>query len=160
MLIPKWVRVWISVAGTALVLGGAAWLAKLAVVVATDGRVTATVAAGAYFTLGLVLILIGSTGAGLRLTMNGETVSQLLGIVLSPVMFVASFMLLQGIVWGLLGVVETVASGVGPDYVREEAIILLTAVASLVVGAMLLGGLVRGSRITAPVDPEPDGPSS
>lgn len=160
MLIPKWVRGWIAVAGTALVFGGVAWFSKLAVVVATDGRVTATGAAGAFFTIGLLLILIGSTGAALRLTMNGETVSQILGIVLSPVMFVASFMLLQGVVVGLVTVAQATVGGLGPDYVREEAIILLTAVASLVVSAMLLGGLVRGSRITALVSPEPDGPHS
>ncbi|MGI8909963.1 MAG: hypothetical protein ACR2JR_05325 [Rubrobacteraceae bacterium] len=153
MLIPKWARGWIAVTETVLILGGVAWFSKLAVVVATDGRVTATGAAGAFFTLVLVLILIGSTGAGLRLTMNGETVSQVLGIVLSPVMFVASFMLLQEVARAVVG-------GLGPNYSREETIILLTAVASFVVGAMLLGGLVRGSRITAPVSPEPDGPHS
>lgn len=48
MSIPRWVRIWISVAGTALVL-------------------------------------IGSTGAGLRLTMNGELETRIVGIVLSPV---------------------------------------------------------------------------
>lgn len=153
MSIPKWVRGWIAVTGTALVLGGIAWFSKLAVV-ATGDRVTATGAAGAFFTLGLVLILIGSTGAGLWLTtMNDETIARVLGIVLSPVLFVASFMLLQGVVRAAVG-------GLGPDYVREEAIILLTAVASLVVGATLLGGVIRRPRGAAPVDLEPDGPRS
>lgn len=158
MLVPKWVRTWIAIAGTALVFGGVAWLAKLAVVVATDGRVTATGAAGTFFTLGLVLILIGSTGTGLWLKMNGEATSRIAGIVMSPVVLVVSFMILQGIVMGLLTVAQAVVGGLGPDYVREEAIILLTAVASLVVGATLLGGFIRRPRTAAPGAPEPGGP--
>ena len=54
---PRWTSVWTAVAGVALVLGGAAWFAKLAVIVATDGRVAYTGAAGACFTLGLALML-------------------------------------------------------------------------------------------------------
>ncbi|CAN5267502.1 hypothetical protein BH18ACT10_BH18ACT10_05760 [soil metagenome] len=154
-MIPKWGRIWIAVAGTALFLGGIAWLAKLSVVVATDGRVTATGAAGAFFTLGLALILIGSTGAGLRLTMGGEPMSRIAGIVLSPVLFVAAFMILQGVVVGLVTVAQAIVGGLGPDYVREEAIILLTAVVSLVVGTMLLAGAVRWPRGATPQDPEP-----
>lgn len=61
---------WTSIAGAALTAGGVAWLSKIAVIVATSGRVTDTGAAGAFFLLGFVLLLIGSTGVGLSLTMN------------------------------------------------------------------------------------------
>jgi hypothetical protein len=40
-------RWWTAVAGTVLVVGGVAWILKLWVIVATDGRVVATGAAGA-----------------------------------------------------------------------------------------------------------------
>jgi hypothetical protein len=60
-------RLWIAIAGTALIFGGVASLLKLWVIVATDGRVVATGAAGIFFDLGLYLLLVGSTGVGLRL---------------------------------------------------------------------------------------------
>jgi len=82
--------------------------------------------------------------------MNGELGTRIAGIVLSPVLFVASFMPLQGVVVGLLTVAQAVVGSLGPDYVREEAIILLTAVASLVGSAMLLGGFIRRPRTAAP----------
>jgi hypothetical protein len=46
-------RWWTAVAGTVLVVGGVAWILKLWVIVATDGRVVATGAAGAFFDIGL-----------------------------------------------------------------------------------------------------------
>jgi hypothetical protein len=63
----KW---WI--AGTSLIVGGFAWLLKLGVIVATDGRVTTTGAAGAFFALGLFSLLLGSTGVGLRWRWAGK----------------------------------------------------------------------------------------
>jgi hypothetical protein len=42
----RW-KLWIAAAGALLVAGGLAWIAKLWVIVATDGRVVATGAAGA-----------------------------------------------------------------------------------------------------------------
>jgi hypothetical protein len=143
---PRWIRLWIAVAGVALVLGGAAWLSKLAVIVATDGRVAYTGAAGAFFDLGLLLMLAGSTGVGLRLTTNAETGLRIVGAVLSPVAFFLAFGILQGVVVGLYDLARWAVGSLGPDYVREEAVIVVMAVASLAAGAMLLGGLVRGSR--------------
>lgn len=139
----RWVSVWSAFAGSALVFGGGAWFSKLVVIVATDGRVAYTGAAGAFFTLGLALILIGSTGVGLRLTMNGGATSRIAGMVLSPVLFVASFMILQGVVVGLYDLTQAVVGGLGPAYVREEAAILVTAIASLVAGVALLAGIFR-----------------
>ena len=63
-------KLWITIAGTALVVGGVAWLLKLWVIVATDARVVATGAAGAFFDLGSYSLVVGSTGLGVRLAMN------------------------------------------------------------------------------------------
>ena len=59
-------RLWFTIAATVLILGGVAWMLKLWVSVATDGRVVATGATGAFLELGLFLLLVGSTGVGLR----------------------------------------------------------------------------------------------
>ena len=150
---PGWAHLWISVAGATLVLGGLAWISKLAVVVSTEGRVTATGAAGAFFTLGLTLILVGSTGVGLRLAMNGDPESRIFGIVFSPILFVAGFMVLQAAVAGAMGAARAVFGGFGPDYAREEAIILLTAVASLAAGYTLLRGGGPSAEGPAPEEP-------
>ena len=69
MTLWKW---WIAIAGTALVVGGVAWLLKLWVIIATDGQVVATGAAGAFFDLGFYSLMVGSTGVGLRLAINLE----------------------------------------------------------------------------------------
>ena len=61
---------WIAIAGTALIAGGVAWLLKLWVIVATDGRVVATGAAATFLDLGLYLLIVGSTGIGVRLMMS------------------------------------------------------------------------------------------
>ena len=65
----KW---WFAIAGTAIIAGGVAWLFKLGAIVATDGRVVATGAAATFLELGLGLLMVGSTGVGVRLAMNQE----------------------------------------------------------------------------------------
>jgi hypothetical protein len=65
----KW---WIAIAGTALIAGGVAWLLKLWVIVATDGRVVATGAAATFLDFGLVLLIVGSTGIRVRLMMSQD----------------------------------------------------------------------------------------
>lgn len=52
----------------ALVLGALCWLAKVGVIVATDGRVTDDGVAGLLFGLGGALLLIGAIGLGTHLT--------------------------------------------------------------------------------------------
>ena len=122
---------WISIAGTVLVIGGVSWLLKLAVIVATGGRVTDTGAAAVFYVLGLVLLLVGSTGLGLRLTINGTIAMRVLAVVLSPVVLFTSFVLLDSIGRAVVG-------DRGPDYVPDEAGILLAAVAWLALGYVLL----------------------
>ncbi len=45
----RWTRLWIATSAAFLALGGIVWILKLAVVVATDGRVVYTGAAETFF---------------------------------------------------------------------------------------------------------------
>src|SRR5690606_1910718 len=53
---------------TAVVAGAVAWLAKVGVIVATDGRVTDDGVAGLLFGIGGALLLAGAVGLGVELT--------------------------------------------------------------------------------------------
>jgi len=144
----KW---WIAIAGTALVVGGVAWLLKLWVIVATDGRVGATGAAGAFFDLGLYLLMVGSTGVGLRLAMNQETSMRVVLAVVSPLAFVFSFAIFLSIGYALVAFGRLIVGDALPSYLLDEAGIFISAVAGLVVGIWLLVGVAqrgaaRGTR--------------
>jgi hypothetical protein len=71
MSLSRWL---IATAGLVLVVGAAAWLTKVGIIIATDGRVTHTGAAGTSFTVGLVLLSVGAAGLGLRLAMSVDLV--------------------------------------------------------------------------------------
>jgi hypothetical protein len=129
---------WITIAGTTLVVGGVAWLLKLAVIVATGGRVVDTGAAAVFYLLGFLLLVIGSTGLGLWLTTNRAVPLRIAAVVLSPVAFLASVALLDVIARAAVG-------GLGPSYVPDEAGVFLAAAVWLVLGAMLVG-FARRSR--------------
>jgi hypothetical protein len=137
---------WIAIAGTALIVGGVAWLLKLWVIVATDGWVMYTGAAGAFFDLGLYLLLIGSTGLGLRLTMKEEPAFRIAAVVASPVAFVVSFAVLLGIGYTIVSIGRAVVGNAVPSYLLEEGGIFITAVLWLVIGVTLVLGSVRRSR--------------
>jgi hypothetical protein len=142
-------RWWTAVAGTVLVVGGVAWLLKLWVIVATDGRVVATGAAGAFFDIGLYSLLAGSTGLGVRLTVNQETAMRGVAAVASPVAFVISFALFSGIGYAALAAGGALAGASLPRYLLEEAGIFVSAVVWLAVGLVLLFGSIRGPREAA-----------
>ena len=141
----KW---WVAIAGTALVVGGVVWILKLWVIVATDGRVIHTGAAGASLELGLVLLMVGSRGVGVQLAMNQETSMRI-------VLAVASPLVLLGVGYALGGGIGGAIVGVGvPSYLPAEAGILGLAVVGLLAGIWLVVDVVlRG------VSHGTDGPS-
>ncbi len=143
-------RLWIAIAGTALVFGGAAWLLKfwviVWVIVATDGRVVATGAAGTFFDLGLYLLIVGSTGIGVRLMMSQEPSVRVVLAVASPVAFFLSFALFSGIGYAILTVGGALAGVSLPGYLLEEAGIFVSAVVWSVIGVVLLFGSVHKPR--------------
>ena len=142
-LLWKW---WTVIAGTALIVGGVAWILKLWVIVATDGRVVATGAAGAFFDIGFYSLLVGSTGIGERLMANQEPSMRVVLAVASPVAFFLSFALFSGIGYAILAVGGVLAGGSLPSYLLEEAGIFVSAVVWSVIGVVLLFGSVRKPR--------------
>jgi hypothetical protein len=147
----KW---WIAIAGTALVAGGVAWLLKLWVIVSTDGRVVATGAAGAYYDLGLYLLMVGSTGVGLRLTIKLEPSMRVVLAVVSPIAFFFLFGIFLGIGYALVAIGRVFVGDAVPSYLLEEGGIFLTAVVGLVAGIWLAAyavprGAAQGTRGTS-----------
>ncbi len=139
----KW---WIALAGMALIAGGVAWILKLWVIVATDGRVVATGAAGTFFDLGLYSLMVGSTGVGLRLTMKLETSMRVvLAVVGSPLAFFFLFGIFLGIGYALVAIGRLIVGDALPSYLLEEGGIFISAVVGLVAGIWLvLDVVVRG----------------
>ena len=143
-------KLWIAVAGAALVVGGIAWIAKLWVIVATDGRVVATGAAGAFYDLGLYALLVGSTGVGLRLAMKQEGSMRVFLAVASPFafFFLVAIFLVVGYV--LVATGRLIVGDALPGYLLEEAGIFFSAVLGLAAGIWLLAETVtRGDPLGA-----------
>jgi hypothetical protein len=139
----KW---WIAIAGTTLIAGGFAWLLKLWVIVATDGRVVATGAAARFLELGLVLLIVGSTGIGVRAMMGQEPSMRVVLALASPLLFLGlGYMVGGGIGYALL-VIGGALVGTGvPGYLLAESAILGLAVIGLVAGTWLVAyAVARG----------------
>ena len=123
---------WGRTAAITALLGAVAWLAKLAVVIGTAGRVTDDGAAGVLFLLGAVLLIAGSTYLGVALTRSRPRWQRIAAVVLSPVLFVAS----------------VVALGILQDLVLPSSVADHLADEVNVVGAALLWGLGAGWLLT------------
>jgi hypothetical protein len=125
------VRQWSRIAGWLSATGGAAWLVKIAVIAAKDGRELDTGAAAWLMRLGLVCLLLGSTGVPLWLTRRRPTAARVAAVLASPIVLAASLV--------TLGSLATMAVGSrGPAWVRGEAGIVVAGAFWLVVGAALL----------------------
>ena len=115
--------------GAALcIAGGAAWLVKLVVLAATDGADSAPVAA-LWFT-GAIGIVLGSVGLGVWLTARAPVGARIAAGVLSPLVALVSFSILDGVVKPLL-------EDFGPSWMQEEWGILATALLWLAIGLAL-----------------------
>ena len=142
---------WIQISATLAAVGAAAWLAKFAVIVATDGATTDTGAAAAFYLLGVTLMLVGSTWVGVRATARLGTPLFALGVILSPVVLIASFTVLEGIAKGAVG-------DAGPAWLADEAGIVATGAAWLLASAWSLRAAVPERRYAsaAPGSTMPD----
>jgi peptidoglycan/LPS O-acetylase OafA/YrhL len=131
---------WTRIAASLTLVGAAAWLAKIGVIVATDGRVIHSGAAAWLMRVGLVCLPVGGTGLGLWLARRRGTPARVAAVLVSPVAVLAAT--------AAAGVVSTAAVGSrGPAYLPQEAGIVGAGVLWLAVGAGLLAR-VRSS--TAP----------
>ncbi len=91
---------WLRIAVGPATGGGACWVAKAATIVATDGRIDDEGAAAVFYLAGLALMVVGSPAVG-TLAAGGHVGSILtLALVLSPLLFFASFVALAGLARG------------------------------------------------------------
>ena len=113
-----------------LAAGGLAWLAKLGVIAATDGRVTSTGAAAVLFVAGVVLMPIGLAGVGVALTARRHVVARVGAAGLGLLAFFALFSVVDGAAGGVVG-------DAGPAWLGDEAGILATGAALAAAGLLL-----------------------
>ena len=115
----------IRILGAVAAAGGAAWLLKFAVIVATDGRVDDTGAAAVFFVLGAVLMAVGAATLTLRAARGRGTA--IAAALLAPLLWAASFMVLDPLAQGAVG-------DAGPSWLQDESAIALTGAVWLAVG--------------------------
>jgi hypothetical protein len=130
---------WIAIAGSSLIAGGVAWFSKLWVIVATDGRVVATGAAASSLELGLVLLIVGSTGIGVRLMIRQEPSMRVVLALASPLVLLGVGYAAGGVIGYSILVIWGAFAGIAvPSYLLAEAGILGLAMIGLVAGVWLV----------------------
>ena len=145
-------KLWIAVAGAALIVGGIAWIAKLWVIVATDGRVVATGAAATFLELGLVLLIVGSTGIGVRVMIRQEPSMRVVLALASPLVLLGvGYIVGGGIGYALLAIGGSLAGTGVPGYLLAESAILGSAVIGLVAGTWLVAYAVAPGAVRSAV---------
>jgi general stress protein CsbA len=110
--------------------GGLGWLAKLVVIIATDGAVVDEGAAAVFYLLGLALMIVGSMAGAVLLTYRRSRWIVTTAALLSPAVYFAAFIVLDGLAKALVG-------DRGPAYLRDEAGILATDIVALLVGTLI-----------------------
>jgi hypothetical protein len=121
---------WTRTAGLLLIGGALAWTIKLGVIISTNGRIIDTGASAISMNIGLLLLAVGSTGIGDRVSLTRATFLRITAILLSPALIFGSFFL-----FGMLTNPFFRNSSVW--YAQQEAPIALAVVVYLVVGLFL-----------------------
>ena len=125
---------WIVLAAATAAAGGAAWLAKFAVIAVTDGATSggAEAVTAVLYVLGVTLMALGSSWIGVTLAGDRHVALAFALGLLSPLLLFASFVLLDA-------VAQSVVGDAGPAWLQDEVGILAT-------GAVWLGaGIARAS---------------
>jgi hypothetical protein len=124
------------IAGWAAVAGSVAWLAKLAVIVATDGRVMTTGAAAWLMRAGLLAWLLAAVAGGLRVAYRRGVAARVGAVLVAPVAVAATI--------AALGTLSAAALGArGPAYLRDEIGIVAIGALGLAAGAATLRRAAR-----------------
>jgi hypothetical protein len=121
---------WTQLAGLLLVGGALAWAIKLCVIIATHGQIIDTGAAAWLMKMGLMMLMIGSTGIGYRLSMHRTLLLRILALMLSPVTVFGSFLLFSIITTPLV-------ENSSVWYAQQEAPIALAVIVYMTVGYIL-----------------------
>ena len=133
------IRGWTNTAGWILLVGAAAWLAKIAVIWSNDGRDLDRGAAAWLMRIGMVGLLLGSTAIGLWTARSAGAVTRAIAVVLSPAVLAASTFAIGTVATTLLG-------GRGPAWLPEEIGIVAAGAVWLAVALWLLSRVRRASR--------------
>ncbi len=116
-------------------IGGAlAWILKLGVIISTNGRIIDTGAAALLMKVGLILLAVGSTGIGHRLSLHRAVLIKVVAIILSPVLAFGLFLLFAKVVTPLI---SPVIESSNVWYAQQEAPIGLAVLFFLTVGYLL-----------------------
>ena len=121
---------WTQVAGLLLMGGALAWTIKLCIIIATNGRIIDTGAAALLMKIGIVLLVVGSTGIGNRLSRNRALWVRIISIVFSPIIVFGTLMLIGTFIVPLFRHVDL-------WYAQQEAPIALAVVFCMPLGYIL-----------------------
>ena len=121
---------WTPIASLLMMSGALAWMIKLCVIISTDGRIIDTGAAALFMRAGLILLIVGSTAIGHRLSVNRKFLLRIIAIILSPIVVFGSF-LLFGMITNPLFKNSSVL------YAQQEAPIAVAVIVYLSVGFSL-----------------------
>ncbi|AMM52372.1 hypothetical protein TH61_15885 [Rufibacter sp. DG15C] len=127
---------WTKVAAVLLMAGALAWTIKLAVIISTNGRIIDTGAAALLMKLGILLLALGSTGIGFRLSEHRPVWVRVLSMLLSPLLAFGLFLLFAKVVTPL--VVDPFLQDSNIWYAQQEAPIGLAVIFFLTLGIILL----------------------
>lgn len=121
---------WTRVAAILLIGGALAWTIKLGVIIATDGRIITTGAASFFMKVGLIMLFVGSTGLGNRLSQNHTILIRTVAILLSPAIII-------GLSLVLVTIINPIFENSQVWYAQQEAPIGVVAILGFVIGSFL-----------------------
>jgi hypothetical protein len=131
---------WPLYASVLLTTGGLAWVVKIAIIVATNGRVMTTGPAAFLMSAGLVLLPLGAAGVGAWLARRSPVILRALAAVAAIAALIACTVAL-----GWIG--ATLFRDRGPSYAAEEAGILAAGLLWSLLGATALVRVRRAGTI-------------
>jgi hypothetical protein len=118
-----------------LAAGGLAWLAKMAVIAATDGAEggTGSAVASVFYLLGVGLMPVGLAGVAVALAAGRHLVLRVVAGIAGFLSFFVSYVVLEGIAKAIVG-------DTGPTWLGDEVGILVTG------GVLMTAGLLAAQR--------------
>ncbi len=115
-----------------LAAGGFCWVVKFVVIAATDGAVsgTADTVTSAFYLAAVALMAVGLAALGVAVLAGRHPALRVLGGIAGLVVWVASYVVIEGIAQGVVGDTD-------PVWLGEEIGIVLTGAVLMTVGLML-----------------------
>ena len=122
---------WIRIACSLAVVGGVAWILKVALIVENGGSNTDEGSVGLLYVIGLVLLLAGATSIGAIFRQKAPKPTYLASTLASALLLIASYLVLDSLARLILG-------DAGASYMEDEWGIIMTGVFWILLGGALL----------------------